>query len=139
MLDTERAMSRENVKIVQSAAEAFNRRDVDAWLAHFDPDIVWHAFPDEPDPGPFHGHDAVRAMAARWMDVLSDFRLEAKEFIDEGEYVLMPARMLGRIRDSDADVTVDEVYVNKFRNSKIAEVRECRTKEEALEAVGLRE
>ncbi len=56
-----------------------------------------------------------------------------------GEYVLMPARMLGRVRDSDAEVTVDEIYVNKCRNGKIAEVRECRTKEEALEAVGLRE
>jgi len=132
-------MSQENVEIVRGAAHAFNRRDVDAWLAHFDPEIVWYAFPDEPDPGPFHGHDAVRAMAARWMDVLSDFRMEAKEFIDAGEYVLMPARMLGRIRDSDAEVAVDEVYVNKCRNGKIAEVRECRTKEEALEAVGLRE
>ena len=132
-------MSQENVEIVRGAADAFNRRDVDAWLTHFDPDIVWYAFPDEPDPGPFHGRDAVRAMAARWMEVLSDFRLEAKEFIDAGEYVLMPARMLGRVRDSDAEVTVDEIYVNKCRNGKIAEVRECRTKEEALEAVGLRE
>ena len=131
-------MSQENVEIVRGAADAFNRRDVGAWLAHFDPDIVWYAFPDEPDPGPFHGHDAVRAMAARWMEVLSDFRMEAKEFIDAGEYVLMPARMLGRVRDSDAEVTVDEVYVNRCRNGKIAEVRECRTKEEALEAVGLR-
>ena len=88
-------MSQENVEIVRAAADAFNRRDVDAWLAHLDPDIVWYAFPDEPDPGPFHGHDAVRAMVARWMDALSDFRLEAKEFIDAGEYVLMPARMRG--------------------------------------------
>ena len=132
-------MSQENVEIVRGAAEAFNRGDVDAWLAHFDSDIVWHAFPDEPDPGPFRGHDAVRAMAARWMDVLSDFRMEAKEFIDADEYVVVPARMLGRIRDSHADVTVDEVYVNKCRNGKIAEVRECRTKEEALETIGLRE
>jgi ketosteroid isomerase-like protein len=132
-------MSQENVEIVRGAAEAFNRHDIDAWLAHFDPDIVWYAFPDEPEPGPFHGHDAVRAMAARWMDVLSDFRMEAKEFIDAGEYVLMPARMLGRFLDSDAEITVDEVYVNKCRGGKIAEVRECRTKEEALEAAGLRE
>ena len=132
-------MSQEDVEIVRSAADAFNRRDLDAWLAHFDADIVWYAFSDEPDPGPFRGRDAIRAMAARWMDVLSDFRMEAKEFIDAGEYVLMPARMLGRVRDSDAEVTVDEIYVNKCRNGKIAEVRECRTKEEALEAVGLRE
>jgi ketosteroid isomerase-like protein len=132
-------MPQENVETVRGAADAFNRRDVDAWLAHFDPDIVWYALSDEPDPGPFHGRDAVRAMATRWMDVLSDFRMEAREFIDAGEYVLMPARMLGRIRDSDAEVTVDEIYVNKCRNGKIAEARECRTKGEALEAVGLRE
>jgi hypothetical protein len=34
---------------------------------------------------------------------------------------------------------VDEVYVNKCANGKIVEVRECRTREEALEAVGLSE
>ncbi|MGH2837085.1 MAG: nuclear transport factor 2 family protein [Thermoleophilaceae bacterium] len=132
-------MSEENVEIVRRAAAAFNRRDVDAWLAHFDPDVVWYAFPDEPEPGPFRGHDAIRAMAARWMEVLSDFRIETKEYVDAGEYVLMPARMLGRIADSDADVTIDEVYVNKCRDGKIVEVRECRTRAEAIEAVGLRE
>ena len=30
-------MSQENVEIVRSAADAFNRRHVDAWLTHFDP------------------------------------------------------------------------------------------------------
>ena len=132
-------MARENVEIVRSAVEAFNRRDFDGWFAHFDAEVVWYAFADEPDPGPFHGRQAVRTMAARWLDLFSDFRIDAKEFIDAGEYVLVPARMVGRISDSDTDVTVDEVYVNKCANGRIVEVRECRTKTEALEAVGLRE
>jgi ketosteroid isomerase-like protein len=130
-------MAGENVEIVRAATDAFNRADVEAWLAHFDSDIVWYAFPEEPEPGPFRGHEAVRAMAARWMDLFSSFRTEVKEYIEAGEYVLVPARMLGRVPDSDADVVIDEVYVNKCRDGRIVEVRECRTLEEASEAAGL--
>jgi ketosteroid isomerase-like protein len=130
-------MAEENVEIVRGAIDAFKRGDVEAWLAHFDTDIVWYAFPEEPEPGPFRGHEAVRAMAARWMDLLSNFRIEVKEYIDAGEYVMVPARMLGRVPDSDADVVIDEVYVNKCRKGRIVEVRECRTLEEAIEAAGL--
>ena len=130
-------MSSENVEMIRRATDAFNRRDIDGWLAHFDPDIVWYAFPEEPEPGPFQGSEAIRAMADRWMNLLSEFRIEVKEYIDAGDYVIVPARMIGRIPDSDSEVTVDEVYVNKCRNNRVVEVRECRTKEEALEAVEL--
>jgi len=100
---------------------------------------VWYAFPDEPEPGPFRGHEAIQAMAARWMDLFSDFRSDVKEYIDAGEYVVVPTRMSGHLTDSDADVVIDEVYVNKCRDGKIVEVRECRTREEAFEAAGLSE
>jgi ketosteroid isomerase-like protein len=36
-------------------------------------------------------------------------------------------------------VVLDEVYVSKIRDGKIVELREYRTRAEALEAVGLRE
>ena len=61
-------MSQEIVEIVRRATDAFNRRDFDAWLAAFDPDIMWHAFPER------------------------------------------------HVTDSDADVVIDEVYVNKCRD-----------------------
>ena len=48
-------------------------------------------------------------------------------------------RMRGRPPGSDADVVLDEVYASKFRDGKIVELREYRTKSEALEAVGLPE
>jgi ketosteroid isomerase-like protein len=132
-------MSQENVKIVRRALDAFNRRDFDAWLEGFDRDVVWYAFPDEPDPGPFRGHEAIRAMVARWMEVLDEFRSEPKAFIAEGDYVLMPTRMIGRVQGTENEVTIDEVYLNKFRDGSIIEVREFRTRQEALEAAGLSE
>ncbi len=52
-------MSQQNVEIAKAATDAYNRRDLDAWLAHFDREIVWWAMADEPEPGPFQGHEAV--------------------------------------------------------------------------------
>ena len=132
-------MSQENVQIDRDAAEAFNRGDLDAWLAHFDREIVWWAIADEPEPGPFQGHQAVLDMAARWLELLPDLRIEIKEHIDAGEYVITTARMCGHAAGSDADVVIDEVYVDKYRDGRIIEVREYRTRQEAFEATGLSE
>jgi ketosteroid isomerase-like protein len=132
-------MSQENVQIDREASEAFNRGDLDAWLSHFDPEIVWWPIADDPEPGPFRGHRAILEMAARWLQLLPDLRSEIKEHIDAGEYVIVPARLCGHAAGSDADVVVDEIFVNKYRDGKIVEVREYRTRQEALDAVGLSE
>ena len=132
-------MSEENIETDRQAAEAFNRHDLDAWLDHFDRDIQWWALADEPEPGPFHGRGGVAKMAARWFDLLPDLRVEVKEYIDAGEYLVVSVRMCGHAVGSDADVVVDEAFLNKYRDGKIVEVREYRTTREALEAAGLSE
>jgi ketosteroid isomerase-like protein len=132
-------MSQENVASDRRAVEAANRGDLIGWLAHFDPEIVWYGLADESDPGPFRGHQGILALRSRWTDVLSDLRLEVKEYIDAGEYLVVPVRICGHAPDSDTDVVGEEVLLNKYRDGKIVEVREYRTREEALEAVGLSE
>ena len=67
-----------------------------------------------------------------WRDTLSDFRAEALEYIDTGEYVIAPTRMRGRPPGSDVEVVLDEVYVSRLRNGKVVELREYRTRAEAL-------
>jgi ketosteroid isomerase-like protein len=121
------------------AVEAFNRRDLVAWLADVDPEIVWHGLASEPDPGPFRGHQEVLMLAARWTDLLPDLRLDVKEYIDSDEYVIVPGRFSGHTADSDAEVVIDEVMVHTYRDGKMVEVREFQTRVEALEAVGLLE
>jgi ketosteroid isomerase-like protein len=132
-------MSQENVEIVRAAFEAWNRRDFDGWLADTHPDLEWYVLPDAPDPGPHRGHQVILERAALWQDTLADFRAEVQEYIDAGEYVIAPTRMRGRPPGSDAEVVLDEVYVSKIRDGKIVELREYRTRAEALEAVGLSE
>jgi ketosteroid isomerase-like protein len=130
-------MSQENVDLCRRATEAFIRGDLEAWLTEFDPEVVWYAWPDEPEPGPFRGHKEVLKMVDRWRELSSDLRVEVEEYIDAGEYVLVPARNSVRIEGPGTDVVVGEVYLNKCRNGKIIEVRECRTRVEAFEAAGV--
>ena len=126
-------MSQDNIAIARRSIDAFNRRDTDAWLAGIDGEIEWHGVPDEPDPGPHRGHDGIRKMAARWTETFPDLRVEAEEFIDEGDYVVVPMRLRGHMPDSDAAVVVEDVMVHRFRDGKIVEVREYRTRAAALE------
>jgi ketosteroid isomerase-like protein len=111
-------MSQENVEIVRAAFEAWMNGDLDAMLANAD--VEWYVLPDAPDPGPHRGRTVVLDRMALWRDMFA-LRGEVFEYIDAGEYVL------------------DEVYVSKFVDGKIVELREYRTKAEALEAVGLSE
>ena len=131
-------MWQENVEIVKRSFEAWSRGDLDAWLAEADPEIEWFVLPDAPDPGPHRGRHAIVERAALWRDMLA-LRGEVLEYIDAGEYVIMPVRMRGWPPGSDAEVVVDEVYVSKFRDGKVVELREYRTKAEALEVMGLSE
>ena len=131
-------MSHDNLEIARRSVEAFNRGDIDAWLADVHDEIEWHGVPDEPDPGPHRGHDGVLRMVARWTETFPDLRAEAEEFIDAGEYVVVPMLLRGHMPDSDAEVVVEDVMVHRYRDGKIVEVKEYRTREAALEAVAAR-
>jgi ketosteroid isomerase-like protein len=68
--DTGRAMSEESttpdlVEIVRRANDAFNRRDVDAWMSFYSPDIVYRPVPSFPDSQERQRLAAMR----RWMEV----------------------------------------------------------------------
>jgi ketosteroid isomerase-like protein len=130
---------RDNTAIARNVTDAFNRGDLDAWLAHFDSEIEWYAAADEPEPGPFRGHDGLRKMVARWTEIFPDLRAEVEEYIDAGEYVIAAVRFRAHAAASDADVVVEEVIVNKYRDGRVVEVREYRTREEALEAIAVRQ
>jgi uncharacterized protein len=132
-------MSQENIEVVKAAFEAYNRGDLDAWLADADPDIEWHVLPEATDPGPHRGRQVVLERAKLWRRTLEGLRADVLEYIDAGEYVIAPVRMRGQAPGSDAEVVLDEVYVSRLRNGKVVELREYRSKAEAFEAVGLSE
>ena len=56
-------MSRENVEIARRAMDAWDRDDLEAFLAELDPDIEWHTAIEGTAEGAetaFRGHDGAR-------------------------------------------------------------------------------
>jgi uncharacterized protein len=134
-------MSRENIEIVRDGFEAFNRGDLDAWFEHMTDDIDYRAAEGAPDDhGPIKGKDALRAYVQDWLDMFDDFRAEAVELIEAGEdKVVLVLRISGRAKLSgvETDLTYAELW--RLRDGKVAWGRQYWTRDEALEAAGLRE
>jgi len=134
-------MSQENVEIVRDAVVAFNRGDLDAFLDEYWADDIDHRAAEGAldDRGPMHGKDAVRAYAQDWLDMFDDFKAESVELIDAGEdQVVAVVRNSGRAKLSGVETDVTYAAVYTIRDGKIARGREYWTKEQALEAAGLR-
>ena len=54
-------MSQENVELIQRAFEAFNRRDLDAFLELMAPEVEFTPYERALEGlGPYRGHDGVR-------------------------------------------------------------------------------
>ena len=134
-------MSQDNVKTVRDAAAAFNRGDLDTWFEYLADDIDYRAAEGAPDDhGPIHGKDALRAYVQDWLDMFDDFKSEPLELIDAGEdQVIAVLRGSGRAKLSGVETDVTYAVVYTIRDGKIARGREYWTKEQTLEAAGLRE
>jgi len=131
-------MSQENVEVGRRHQEAFNRGDLAAMLELTSPNVEWWDRADDPDASVHRGYEAVAKDLAEFDD-LAELRVGPQEFIDAGDYVVTPVRLHGSGRASGAPFEEYEVHVIRLRNGKVTELREYRTKAQALEAVGLSE
>jgi ketosteroid isomerase-like protein len=134
-------MSQENVEILREAAAAFNRGDLDAWLEYLADDIDHRAVEGAlDDHGPIHGKDALRVYMEDWVGTFDNLRVEPVELIEAGEdKVIAVTRISGRAKLSGVETDLTFAALYTIRDGKIARGREYWTKEQALEAAGLRE
>jgi ketosteroid isomerase-like protein len=118
--------------------EAFARGDLDAFLADHDPDTEWRTAADEPNPETYRGHEGVRRFAAEiseaWTGRFEDV-VTFEDFIDLGDWVVVPWTARLRGRSSGIEVEVSETYAVSVEDGRIVRVHEYRTTQEAIEAV----
>ena len=126
------------MEVVRRHQEAFNRGDLAAMLELTSPNVEWWDRADDPDASVHRGHDAVIRHLAEFDD-LAELRVEPEEFIDAGDFAVVPARFAGHGRTSGVSFEEHQVNVFRLRDGKVTEVREYREMSEALKAVGLAE
>ena len=135
-------MSQENVEAAERAVDAFNRRDIDAYLEEIDPEVEYHvALQGMPGGAPevYRGHDGVREQLRDLYESFSEFHLEISEIRDLGEQVVAIGQLRARGKESEAEVKSPIGYVVEFKNGKMIRLDDYFDPEEALEAAGLSE
>ena len=128
-------MSKENVEIVREAWDAYSRGDYDRIAGFHDPHIVVVTLED----GALYGNNAVLANYQRWDEAWEGAKTTLEEVIGHGDRVFLAVRFRGRGRASGVEVEtlVYDVYV--LRDGKVLRIDEYATRDEAIEAAGLRE
>jgi ketosteroid isomerase-like protein len=137
--DTEPAISQENVEIVRRGHEAFERGDMTAMLVLIDPELVSYVAAPLPDPGEYHGPDGMLQMFANWTEGFDDYVQRAEDYIDAGDHVIARVHQRGTGSHSGAPVERDFWFFHTVREGKLVRIGVHATKQEALEAAGVRE
>jgi ketosteroid isomerase-like protein len=134
-------MSQENVEVVRVALGVMTQQGLEAFTEYWTDDVEWRAVEGAlDDRGPLHGKHACRVYVQDWLDTFDELTVEPRELIDAGtDQVVGVLRLAGRAKLSEIETELTYAVVYQVRDGKIARGREYATREEALEAAGLRE
>jgi ketosteroid isomerase-like protein len=134
-------MSQENVGLALRALDAFKRGDVDALVALVSPDVVWEENPDLPGLREvYRGRAEVREWMAAVLEVLENLQVEIAELTELGDdRVFAEGVLSARGKGSGAPLELRVWMVLSFAEGKITRRQVSWTRDQALEAAGLRE
>ena len=136
-------MSQENVEIVRSGTQEWLRGNVEGWVETIDPEVEWdistHPLPDVPNRG--RGREALMTdMLATYLSGWNDYSAKIKEVSEAGEQeVILVMHETATMRDTGVLLERDLVQLWTVRDGRGVFLRVFRTKNEALEAAGLKE
>jgi hypothetical protein len=133
-------MSPENVEIVRRAYAAFNRGDIDGMVADvaLDFEYVPAAGVIPGVMGVYRGPEGLKRWRGAFWDEFDDAHIEVHEFVDAGDQVLATDTVQGRGKQSGAEGswTIWELWT--VREGKLVHGQGLTSREEALEAAGLK-
>ena len=133
-------MSEQNIALLRGAIEAFNARDIEAFLAYCDPRIEYHPVVAAVSGAIYRGHDGVRRFFMDLEDAWGgDIRVEPETYFDLGEQILLFYVLHGRGRQSRADVAMPVAMAATWREGLLVYFRGYADRQDALRDLGISE
>jgi ketosteroid isomerase-like protein len=130
-------MSQENVVKTSDFIADYNRRDFDAALRFFDPDIEW-VLPALQRSDSCRGREQVRRFFEGLDETFDELRLDPQEFVDAGDRVAVRLRYYGRGKGSGAELDTEMYHqVTTFRDGMMVRIEYFTSWPQALEAAGV--
>jgi ketosteroid isomerase-like protein len=129
-------MSDSNVEKVRDFIAAYNRRDFDAAVEWFDPQIEW-VLPERQSSDSCVGPEEVKRFWEGLDNTFEELRLDPQEYVDAGERVATRLRYYGHGKGSGLKIETELYHqVATFSGEQIVRMEYFASWEEALEAVG---
>jgi ketosteroid isomerase-like protein len=130
-------MAASDLEVVRLRNEAFNRKDVDAYLALTDPEVAYDQPRELPGAGTYSGHEGIREYFANLEAAWESATAEIEELIDAGDSVVSIGHTAYRGRTSGAHVDKPFAIVWKLRDGRVVRGEFYFDRAEALAAAGL--
>jgi ketosteroid isomerase-like protein len=131
-------MSQENVEVVRRIHEGWAVGDFAVGADLLAPGFEWHQFPQAVEPGTRRGAEVGRALRSVF-DVYADVRVDAREFINAGDKVVVIGRTYATAKASGMPLDNPVALVWTVSEGKLLRNEVFTDRREALEAAGLRE
>jgi ketosteroid isomerase-like protein len=124
------------VELVRRFNDAWNRRDVDAFLSLVVPDVVYRPITTWPEPQERRGSDEVRRFFIHdsldaWTE---DFTSEPRTIREHGTAVIALLRFSGHAMASGIEIGGGVFRVFRFRDGQIAWIEDFTDRDEARAA-----
>lgn len=132
-------MSQENVERYRQGIDAFNRRDLDAFLALADPGVIGVSRVLAIEGGTYEGHDGTREWWNGLLGVFPDFRIEIVSVREVGNLTVSELRNQAHGEGSAAPLAEQVWQVSEWRAGLVVRWQMYTDQHEALEAAGLQE
>ena len=132
-------MSRENVRIVREAFEAFEGGDAEQTARLVDPEVEFHGTIGGLQEGQVaHGQAQIdETFEAQDLEAWEERRLEAEEFIDAGDNVVVLLLEYRRGRGSGIELETKTAVVVGVSEGRVVRLQGYMDRDAALKAAGL--
>jgi ketosteroid isomerase-like protein len=128
-------VSEEDVDVVRGFMEHLLTTGEPRWSAlHAIIEVHDH---DNPDAGEYRGHPDVQRWLGDRASAWSQYSLEATDYVDAGDRVVVVLRLHAMGRGSGVTVQRHQGMVCTVRNGRIVRIDYHSSREQALKAVGL--
>jgi ketosteroid isomerase-like protein len=128
-----------NMEAVRAVYDGWFEGNLPSALAHLDPAVVWEAIPDAPDAGTYRGHAGVRRYMEDWLGDFEMVSMDFEEVVEAPDRLVLVQRASATGKGSGVETELHYAVAYWLSDQTITQVREFRTKAEALEAAGLTE
>jgi ketosteroid isomerase-like protein len=132
-------VSQRNIELHRRFIEAYNTRDVEAFVACFDPDVEFHSAFTAVSGAVYRGRDELRNLFRDVEDAWDEIHIEPESYFDLGEHTLAFALLQGRGRHSGADVVMPFALVARWRDGLATSYRSYNRRADALSDLGVSE